>query len=189
MKPTADALNHLLRQNNWASEQLRLYTGKTVRISIPPFSSTLRIEPWGEFSPAADQTNVDAEIALTPGAALRALLDPETAATSAKLEGDTELGAAVGKVLRKLRWDTEADLSRIVGDIPAHELAKAGTGVRQEFKRQALALAGMFSEYWLEEQPQIAKQRHLEQFAREVDALRDDVERFAKRLERLEQKA
>ena len=189
MKPTADALNHLLRQNSWASEQLRPYAGKTVRISIPPLSSTLRIEPWGEFSPAADQTGVDAEITLSPGAALRALFDPETAASSATLVGDTELGAAVGKVLRKLRWDAEADLSRIVGDIPAHEFSKAGAHVRQELGRQALALASMFSDYWLEEQPQIAKQRHLEQFAHDVDALRDDVERFAKRLERLEHKA
>jgi ubiquinone biosynthesis protein UbiJ len=189
LKPTADALNHLLRQNSWASEQLRPYAGKTVRISIPPFSSALRIEPWGEFSSVADLASIDAEITLSPGAALRTLFDPETAASSANLDGDPELGAAVGKILRKLRWDAEADLSRIVGDIPAHELAKAGTHIRQELGRQALALASMFSEYWLEEQPQIAKQRHLEQFAREVDVLRNDVERFAKRLERLEQKA
>lgn len=189
MKPTADVLNHLLRQNSWAGEQLRPFAGKTVRISISPFSSTLRIEPSGEFSPALDQTPIDAEIALSPGTALRALFDPETAASSAVLNGDPELGAAVGKVLRKLRWDAEADLSRIVGDIPAHELSKAGAHVRQELGRQAFALAGMFSEYWLEEQPQIAKQRHLEQFAREVDALRDDAERLAKRLERLEKKS
>jgi ubiquinone biosynthesis protein UbiJ len=188
LKLSADALNHLLRQNSWASEQLRPFAGKTVRISLPPFSTTLRIEPWGKFSSAAGQDNVDAEIVLSPGAALRALFDPETAASAATLEGDTELGAAVGKVLRKLRWDAEANLSRIVGDIPAHELAQAGEHVRQELGRQALSLAGMFSEYWLEEQPQIAKRRHLEQFAREVDALRDDVERLAKRLERLERK-
>lgn len=189
MKPAAHVLNHLLRQNSWTGDQLRPFAGKTVRISIPPFSSTLRIEPSGEFSPARDQASIDAEVALSPGAALRALLDPETATASAVLNGDPELGAAVGKVLRKLQWDAEADLSRIVGDIPAHEISKAGAHVRQELGRQALALAGMLSEYWLEEQPQIAKQRHLEQFSREVDALRDDVERFAKRLERLEKNA
>ena len=188
MKLSADALNHLLRQNSWASEQLRPFAGKSVRISIPPFSSALLIEPWGEFSSAIDPAGVDAEITLSPGAALRALFYPDTATSAASLEGDTELGAAVGKILRQLHWDAEADVSRIIGDIPAHELSKAGAHVRQEIGRQALALAGMFSEYWLEEQPQIAKRRHLEQFAREVDALRDDAERLAKRLERLEQK-
>lgn len=188
MKPTADVLNHLLRQNGWAVAQLQPFAGKAVRISIPPFSSTLLIKPTGEFAPALHETAVDAEIGLTPGSALRALFDPASTAASATLTGDTELGTAVGKILRQLRWDAEADLSRIVGDIPAHELAKAATHIRQEFGRQAFALAGMFSEYWLEEQPQIAKRRHLEQFARAVDALRDDVERLNKRLEQLENK-
>jgi ubiquinone biosynthesis protein UbiJ len=44
----------------------------------------------------------------------------------------------------------------------------------------------MFAEYWLEEQPLIAKRRHLEQFSRAVDALHEDTERLAKRLEKLE---
>lgn len=189
MRPTADALNHLLQQNHWAAGQLRPFAGKTLRIVIPPFSSALLIEPSGEFSPAPRQAPIDAEIALSPGGALRALFDPETVASSATLSGDTELATAAGKVLRGLRWDAEADLSRVVGDIPAHELSRAGTHMRQEFERRTLALTSMFSEYWLEEQPQIAKRRHLEQFSREVDILRDDVERLTKRLERLEKKA
>jgi ubiquinone biosynthesis protein UbiJ len=45
----------------------------------------------------------------------------------------------------------------------------------------------MFAEYWLEEEPLIAKKTHLAQFARDVDALREDAERLEKRLERLEQ--
>jgi ubiquinone biosynthesis protein UbiJ len=44
----------------------------------------------------------------------------------------------------------------------------------------------MLAEYWLEEQPLIAKKRHLEEFSTEVDALRNDVDRLAKRLEKLE---
>lgn len=186
MKLTADALNHVLRQNTWTGEQLRPFAGKVVRISVPPLGVTLAIEPCGEFATAPLDANIDAEIVITPSSALRILLEPETASSAATLQGDTGLGAAVGKVLQGLRWDVEADLSRIIGDIPAHELSRASTRIRDEISRQALSLAGMFSEYWLEEQPQIAKKRHLEQFSQEVDALRDDVERLAKRLERLE---
>lgn len=189
MKLTADALNHLLRQNTWAAEQLRPYAGKVVRLTLPPLQTTLAINGAGEFAAAAPDAPVDAEISLTPGAALRLLLQPDAAANLATLHGDTQLATAVGKVLHGLRWDAEEDLSRIVGDIPAHELSRAGARIKHELGRQAWSIAGMFAEYWLEERPLIAKKRHLEQFARDVDALRDDAERLAKRIERLEKQS
>lgn len=186
MKPGADALNHLLRQNPWAPPWLRPHAGKTVRLSLPPLQSTLTINAGGEFEAAMRGAAVDAEIRLDPAAALRLLLQPESAGSVASLTGDMELATAVGKVLQGLRWDAEEDLSRIVGDIPAHELSRAGSAVAREAGRQARALAGMLAEYWLEEQPLVAKRRHLQQFADGVDALRDDVERLEKRLQRLE---
>ena len=46
----------------------------------------------------------------------------------------------------------------------------------------------MLSEYWQEEQPMLAKKRHVQRFVSEVDVLRDDTERLAKRIEKLEAK-
>lgn len=187
MKLSADALNHLLRQNSWAAPELRPYAGKVVRLHLSPVRITLAIDALGEFSSAPESAETDAEIGLTPSAALRLLMDPEAAPSLVTLTGDAELGAALGKVLRGLRWDAEEDLSRLVGDIPAHELSQAGARIRQELGRQVWSLAGMLSEYLLEEQPLLAKKRHLEQFSRDVDTLRDDTERLAKRIEQLEQ--
>ena len=187
MKLTADALNHLLRQNSWAAEKLRPFAGKVVRLALPPLQNTLCIDGIGEFAPAPPDAAVDAEIILTPGAALRLLFQPEAAASLVSLQGDPQLASTVGKVLQGLRWDAEEDLSRIVGDIPAHEMGQAGMHVRRELQRQAQSLAGMFAEYWLEEQPLIAKKRHLENFSRDVDTLRDDIERLTKRLQKLEE--
>ncbi|OIQ79980.1 hypothetical protein GALL_382670 [mine drainage metagenome] len=99
-----------------------------------------------------------------------------------------EVAATVGQVLQGLRWDFEEDLSRIAGDIPAHQIARTGNRIRQEAERQAASVAGMLAEYWLEESPLIAKRVHLERFSRAVDTLRDDAERLAKRLEIREQK-
>ncbi|HQR50560.1 MAG TPA: hypothetical protein PKW44_02845 [Methylophilaceae bacterium] len=189
MKYSAYALNHLLRQNSQAQEKLRVYAGKVVRIALPPLQTTLIILEDGLFAPVLTDATVDAEIGLPPSAALRVLLDPASAASLADLQGDTELAAAVGKVLRELRWEYEEDLSRVIGDIPAHQLTQAGARIKHEFGRQALSLAGMFADYWLEEQPLIAKRRHLDLFAKEVDALRDDVERLEKRLSKLEKSA
>jgi ubiquinone biosynthesis accessory factor UbiJ len=188
LRLTADALNHLLRQNTWAAEKLRPHAGKNIRISVTPFSSTLTVDEAGEFGLAATDAPIDAEIQLGAGAALRLLFQPDLIGNAVTLQGDMELASAVGKVLQGLHWDVEEDLSRVVGDIPAHQLTQTGDRIRQELGRKITSLAGMFAEYWLEEQPLIAKQRHLEQFSRDVDTLRDDTERLAKRLEALEQK-
>jgi len=188
LRLTADALNHLLRQNTWAAEKLRMHAGKTIRIAVPPFTSTLTVDGNGEFLSAAAASPIDAEIQLSAGAALRMLLQNGAASHAAMLQGDMELATSVGKVLQGLRWDLEEDLSRVVGDIPAHQLTQTGSHIRQELGRKASSLAGMFAEYWLEEQPLIAKKRHLDQFSRDVDTLRDDAERVTKRLEALEQK-
>ena len=188
MNLTADALNHLLRQNSWAALKLRPFGGKTVRLSLPPVSSTLMIDGAGEFSAAPPDAAVDAEISLSAGAMLRLLLQPHAAAGLATLSGDMELAAAVGRVLQGLAWDAEEDLSRVLGDIPAHQIVQAGSRIKETLSRQAESLSGMVAEYWLEEAPLIAKRRPLEQFARDVDTLWDDAERLAKRLAALEHK-
>lgn len=185
MIPTAAALNHLLVQNS-AAKQLRPHADKVVRLAVPPLDSTLIIGADGLFTQATPDRPVDAEIHLGPATALRTLLDRD-AIPEVRLAGDIALATAVGKVLQALRWDAEADLSRVIGDIPAHLLGRASGALRQACGAQAASVAGMLAEYWLEERPLIARRSDLEHFSRNVDTLRDDAERLSKRLDRLQQ--
>ena len=114
--------------------------------------------------------------------------DDESATTLATLEGDTELAATLAKVLRGMHWEYEEDLSRVIGDAPAHEISEFGRKAVAGVKKQTLNVAGMFTEYWQEEQPLIAKKRHVLHYIQEVDALRDDTDRLEKRLEKLAEK-
>lgn len=186
MSPAADAINHLLRQNAWATEKLRPFAGKTIRLSLLPISTDLTLVDSGQFVSAVDHAEIDASITLTPGSALQLLANKELDPSAISLEGDTDLATAVGKVLQQLEWEYEEDLSHIIGDIPAHELVNLGKRAICEGKRQFWAVAGMLADYWQEEQPLIAKQRHLDQFTREIDRLRDDIARLSKRIEKLE---
>ncbi len=188
MKLTVDALNHLLRQNSWASELLRPHQGRVVRIALPPLAQSLAIDAGGGFTAAPVDALADATISLSPGAAIRHLLQPGSGAGQARLDGDMDLAVTVGKVLQGLVWDVEEDLSHIVGDIPAYQITQAGQRIRRELGHKFESSASMLAEYWLEEAPLIAKGRHLEQFATEVDRLRDDAARLQQRLELLEQK-
>lgn len=181
-------LNHLINQNIWAKEQLQPFGGKTVRFSIPPISATLTVLEDGGLAIAGDSALADASVIIPLPVAFRLLANDDAAATLATLEGDTELAAALAKVLRGISWEYEEDLSKIIGDIPAHQFSEFGRKAVSEVKSQGLNLMQMLTEYWQEEQPVIAKKRHVETFNQAVDTLREDSERLEKRIEKLSKK-
>jgi ubiquinone biosynthesis protein UbiJ len=76
-------------------------------------------------------------------------------------------------------------MSRIIGDIPAHQLATFAQNTLSTAKETARNAGDMLSEYWQEEQQIIAKKRHVEAFNADVDTLRADVARFEKKLNKL----
>lgn len=178
-------LNHLIQQNSWAKPHLAQFGGKTVRFSIPPVSADLTILEDGGMAVAGESAIPDASIILPLPVAMRLLAKDNAAASLASLEGDTELAAALAKILRDLSWDYEEDLSRLIGDIPAHQLAEFGRKAVSEVRSQSLNVAQMASEYLQEEQPMLAKKMRVAQFNQGVDTLREDIERLAKRIEKL----
>jgi ubiquinone biosynthesis protein UbiJ len=181
-------LNHLVTQNSWARQQLQPFASKSVLFKVPPVSATLTVLEDGGLAMAGESNQADATVTISAGVALRLLAKDEAANTLISIEGDTELATALAKVLRNMSWDFEEDLSRVIGDAPANQLAGFGRKAAAEAKRQTTNVVEMLAEYWQEEQPLIAKKRHVEQFVKDVDTLRDDVERFAKRLEKFSEK-
>lgn len=181
-------LNHLVNQNAWAKEQLAPHGGKSVCFNIPPVRAALTVLEDGGLAMAGESATADATVTIPLPVALRLLANDESATTLSTLEGDTELATTLAKVLRGMHWEYEEDLSRIIGDAPAHEISEFGRKTIAGVKKQTLNVAGMFTEYWQEEQPLIAKKRHVMQFVQDVDTLRDDTERLEKRLDKLAEK-
>lgn len=187
LKPLLTRLiQHLLAQNSWAAELLQPYGGKQARLIMPPFSATLVVLEDGGLALAGESAEVDASINIPVPVALRILAGDEGAGTAAVITGDTEFASVLASVLQGVSWEYEEDLSRVIGDVPAHEISKFGRNALSQIRRKGLSIAGMFSEYWQEEQPLIAKKRHVEQFVRNVDTLREDAERLQKRIARLQ---
>jgi ubiquinone biosynthesis protein UbiJ len=179
-------LKHLVDQNGWARAELLPFAGRAVRFGIFPASATLVVLEDGGLALAGEAAQVEATVRMAPSTAMRLLAGDEAAHRMVEIEGDAELGAVLAQVLRGLHWEYEEDLSRIIGDAPAHELAAFGRKATTGTRRQAWNLAEMLAEYWQEEQPLLAKKRHVQRFAGEIDTLRDDSERLAKRIEKLE---
>jgi ubiquinone biosynthesis protein UbiJ len=102
-----------------------------------------------------------------------------------EIKGDIEFATILSNALKNIEWDYEDDLSKIIGDIPAYQVVKLGKKIVQNTKETSFNIADTFKEYWLEEKPLIAKKRLVDQFNKEVDSLRFDVDRLEQKLKKL----
>ena len=183
--PALMAVNHVLGQAAWAREKLARFAGHTARIAMPPFEAAFAIADDGHLAPAGAEAVPEVSISLPAHAPLLALQGHDVLMRAARLEGSADFAEVLSFVIRNLRWDVEEDLSKIFGDIAAHRMvdgARKFAGWQQQAARN---LAENFAEYFTEEQPMVARREATDDFAAEVDRLRDDVARLEKRIQRL----
>ncbi len=103
-----------------------------------------------------------------------------------RLEGDVHVAEKFAELARLARPDLEDELSRFVGDIAAHETAELARRLGAYAARARRALELDAAEYLQEEQRVLPGPLEVAAFTADVDRLRDDVERAAARLERIE---
>jgi ubiquinone biosynthesis protein UbiJ len=178
-------LQHLTNQNNWSRQHLQPFAGKVVQFDFTLIEANLLILEDGSLAIAGETAVPEANIHVPPSLALRLLANDENAKMQIKIDGDTHLATEISKVLQNMRWEMEEDLSKLTGDIAAHKISEITRKTLSEAKKQSINLAEMLSEYWQEEQPLLAKKRHVEQFNTQVDTIKSDVARFEKKLNKL----
>lgn len=178
-------IQHLLAQNAWSAPLLKPFASQSVQLNFVLLKTTLVILENGSLAIAGETNVPDATITIPPSLLLRLMAKDESARMQIKIDGDTHLATALGKVLSHVRWDYEDDLSKVIGDVPANKVGTFARETASTIRDTAINLTEMLSEYWQEEVPMLAKKRHVEQFNHEVDTLRADVERLEKRLQKL----
>lgn len=178
-------LQHITNQNNWARPHLAPFAGSSIQFDFSVIQAHLQILEDGSLCMAGETVKADAIVHIPPSLAMRLLAKDEAAKSYIKVDGDILLATEVSKVLQLMRWDIEEDLSKAVGDIAAFKIGEISKNTFAEAKKQTINVAEMVTEYWQEEINILAKKRHVEQFIQYVDTLRNDVERFEKRLEKL----
>ena len=181
----AAAVNHLLRGAAWARAELKRHAGKTARFDLVPVGFLLTVLDSGEVAAAPADAVPALTLKLSPGLILRLAARDATAWNEIEAAGDTDFAATINQLARNLRWDVEEDLSRVFGDIAAHRMAETGRALQRWGEQSMENVARSFVEYWTEERPLIVPPYEVEEFNRAVDALRDDLARLEKRVERL----
>lgn len=100
--------------------------------------------------------------------------------------GDAELVHGLSRALSRLPAAAWERVARTIGDVPARGLERLAGVVRSAFDDTRGRIAETLSEYLQYESRSVATRGEVEEFMGLVDRTRDDVERLAKRLERLE---
>ena len=103
-----------------------------------------------------------------------------------ELTGDAGTAQRFQKLLEHARPDLEEELSRFIGDIAAHRIASIARGIGNWARDVRTTMRGNVREYLQEESREVPSRYEVERFTRDVGTLRDDVDRMAARVQRLE---
>jgi ubiquinone biosynthesis protein UbiJ len=186
--PAVATINHLLGQEAWARDVLIRHAGKQACIDTGHLQLRLRVAKDGmvEAGSSEGPANVTIRVKLTDLPLIAQ--NRERAFSYVKIEGDAEFANAISTLSKDLRWDVEYDLERVVGPVGARRLAQGARGTTAGVLGAGRRLAENVAEFLLEERPVLVRPSLVAEFAADVVRLRDDVERSAKRIARLEQR-
>jgi len=178
-------LNHLLAREDWARQRLKPYSAQTAHIEGGPVQLTMTVDELGAFRPGKPEEVAAVTITLPSDAPFRMLTDPSSIFGAARITGAANFAETLAFVFRNLRWDYEADLAEIIGDIPAHRVSRLlAEGVA--WQRSAARRLGLnAAEFATEESGLVTSARDLTRFGQDVDQLRDDAARLEKRISML----
>ena len=186
--PALAAINHLLAQEAWARAALARHAGKEACIDTGHLQLRMLVAADGmlEASRGEGPAGVTIRVKLTDLPLIAQ--DRSRALSYVKIEGDAEFANTISQLANGLRWDAEHDLERVIGPLGAHRVASGARQAVQLASGAGRRLAANLAEFLAEERPVLVRPAMREEFAAEVVRLRDDVERTAKRIARLEQR-
>lgn len=178
-------LNHLLAAEGWALSRLKPFAGQHARFELGPFGQSFVVAGDGSLAGGDDSVTAAVTIRLPEDAPLRLLTDRASLLASARISGSADFAEALGFVARNLRWDVEADLAAVVGDVAAHRLTAAGRRLAATGSTQARRLGANLAEFVVDEENLLVRSSEAAVLARDIAALRDGLARLETRVAQL----
>lgn len=187
LQPIARVLNRNIRESTRASELCERLDGKLIAIRVrdTALSGYFEIDRNGLLL----STNNDGEpdVVITGSLVALALMAGEDSIRDGSLDltGDAATAQAFQQLLEHARPDIEEELSAIIGDTAAHGLGEFARSVGRWARETSSIMGDNIREYLQEESRDVPSRYEVEQFSRQVNQLRDDVDRLAARIGRL----
>jgi ubiquinone biosynthesis protein UbiJ len=185
------AINHVLSHEQWALRELQKHQGKVVQLSLPLGSLQVQIQADSLLvllNPWAQKPDLTIELSTQSLSVLHSANGSlkERAIKAVKISGDAELAQLIAKLANQLRWEYEEDLSKIIGDAPAHFVTTQAKRFASLTQQAIADLQQNVIEYLSEEKKILLHQRDFESHKIEVQKLRDAIERLDKRISNLQ---
>jgi ubiquinone biosynthesis protein UbiJ len=184
--PAVATINHLLAQEAWARDTLMRHAGKTAVIDTGHLQVRLRVARDGMLEAADADDNAAVTIHVKLSDLPLILQNRDRAFSYVRIDGDAEFANTISQLSKGLRWDAEHDLERLFGPIAATRLAGGARSAAEGAANAGRRLAENVAEFLLEERRVLVRPSSVDSFADDVSRVRDDVERAAKRIARLE---
>jgi ubiquinone biosynthesis protein UbiJ len=185
-----NVLNRGLPRSPRAQQLCAELAGRAVSIEIAAIGRVL-VESTGsslKLSRATGETPADADISGGPfGLLALAGSTPEAVLQrgAVRIRGDAELAQKFRELALLLRPDLEEELSRVLGDVPAHQVGRFARAAHRWTRNAAATTVRNLAEYLGHERQDLVPRNEADQFLAGVDALREDVDRAAARIDLL----
>jgi ubiquinone biosynthesis protein UbiJ len=181
------ALNRLLDLDPEVKGWLADLAGTSVALEVEGWGLTLYLLPHVDgIDVRADfPTEPDTRLRGTPLALMQLGRGGSLFTGAVEIAGDTELGRRVQALFQDLDLDWEELVSRMTGDVVAHQLGNLARGLRAWSRRAGRTLELDAAEYLQEEGRLLPARAEAEAFMTAVDDLRDDVARLEARIRRI----
>ena len=188
------AINRYLALDPVSLERLSSYRDKTVAVEISGLNFTfyILIKDKGVVVFQQEPDKIDTWLVGTPVSLMKMGLSNKAVETEnilfsgeVEIRGDVELGQALKTVFNEIDVDPEEQLSKITGDVVAHQVGNLVRGGMQWGRNSLQTLELDLAEYLQEEIHFVPRREEVDSFLSEVDQLRSDVDRMEARVKRL----
>jgi ubiquinone biosynthesis protein UbiJ len=185
-------LNRGLPRSLRARQLCAELAGRSLALEVRGFGK-LRLQSNGVnlVVTSSDPAEADAELAVGPFGLLALAGEGAPAAVQrgdAAISGDGEIAGRFRELLALLKPDPEEELALVLGDVPAHQLARLARLAAAWSGRAADSAWRNTADYLAHERADLVPRHEGEQFLRGVDALREDIDRLSARIELLAQR-
>ena len=181
-------LNRGLPRSPRARQLCAQLAGRSVAIEIGELTR-LRVASNGTtLAVSSDTQAADATLAGGPLALLALGRDPAARGVqrgAVTISGDAQLAQQFRELALLLQPDLEEELSLVVGDVPAHQLARLARLGAGWSRRAAATTLTNLAEYLAHERADLVSRAEGEQFLHGVDTVREGLDRLEARLELL----
>lgn len=183
-------LNALLEESTAARELLATMHGKSLGLSLvgPEIELVVRAHEQAlglEAGAAGEATAVLRGTPLAMLALLFARRGSQLERSGVSFSGDAETLEAFAQLIELIRPDLEDELARLTGDVIAHETFRVARSASAWARRALDALAMNTAEYLQEESRDLPSRHEAEGFFRDVEQVRDRLERALARARHL----